>query len=153
MPPGEMHWRLSPKQEGWACAGFETFNTWVIDYNFPSGKLPNGSKYSGTGRSAFIPDTPEGKKIVALLVKAFERRLTFIVGTSVTTGKKDTVVWSGIHHKTNTHGGSSCFGYPDPTYFNRVTLELADRGVSLESAEEVDRILQEKEGKRVVKGW
>jgi len=78
-----------------------------------------------------LPDIPEGRESLALLVKAFERRMSFLVGTSVTTGEKDVVVWS-VHHKTSTHGGSSRFGYPDPTYFNRLKLELADRGVTLD---------------------
>jgi deltex-like protein len=90
--------------------------------------------------------------VLALLVKAFERRHTFIVGTSVTTGKKDTVVWSGIHHKTNTHGGSSEFGYPDESYLNRVTLELADRGVTLENhSEEIAKVINGGKGKLEVK--
>jgi deltex-like protein len=42
-------------------------------------------------------------------------------------------VWNGIHHKTNTSGGSSNYGYPDTTYLNRVRIELADKGVVLES--------------------
>jgi hypothetical protein len=29
------------------------------------------------------------------------------------------------------------FGYPDDSYLNRVTLELADRGVTLDNPEEV----------------
>lgn len=87
---------------------------------------------------------------MALLVKAFERRHTFIVGTSVTTGQTNVVVWAGIHHKTNTHGGSSHFGYPDPHYFNRVQLELADRGVTLESDDEVGQIINNSVGYRVV---
>jgi deltex-like protein len=86
---------------------------------------------------------------MTLLVKAFERRLTFIVGTSVTTGRTNTVVWSGIHHKTSMHGGP--FGYPDDKYLNRVTLELADRGVTLESPDEVGKILNNSVGSRVVK--
>jgi deltex len=89
-------------------------------------------KYRGTRRHAYLPDTPEGREVLALLVKAFERRHSFLVGTSVTTGQNNVVVWS-VHHKTNTHGGSSSFGYPDPTYFNRVKHELADRGVTLSS--------------------
>lgn len=72
------------------------------------------------------------------------------MGTSVTTGEKNVVVWSGIHHKTSLHGGSSHFGYPDPLYFNRVTLEMADRGVTLESPEEVGRIINNSVGHRVV---
>jgi hypothetical protein len=57
-------------------------------------------------------------------------------------------VWSGIHHKTNPQGGT--FGYPDPTYLNRVTLELADRGVTLESDDEVDKIVNNSVGSRAV---
>lgn len=53
-----------------------------------------------------------------------------MVGTSLTTGRKNTVVWAGIHHKTNTHGGVSSFGWPDETYFARVKGELSDRGVT-----------------------
>jgi hypothetical protein len=90
----------------------------------------------------------QGKEVLTLLVKAFERRLTFIVGTSVTTGQKDTVVWSGIHHKTSMYGGS--FGYPDEKYLNRVTLELADRGVTLESPDEVGKILNNSVGSRTI---
>ena len=44
--------------------------------------------------------------------------MTFIVGTSLTTGQTNTAVWAGIHHKTSSHGGP--FGYPDKTYFSRV---------------------------------
>ena len=56
------------------------------------------------------------------------------MGTSVTTGRKNTVVWNGIHHKTNLYGGATNFGYPDKSYFNRVKEELAAKGVTKESA-------------------
>jgi deltex-like protein len=85
-----------------------------------------------------------------MLVLAFERRHTFIVGTSVTTGRPNTVVWAGIHHKSNVDGGTHNFGYPDPTYLNRVTLELADRGITALSADEVDKIVNNSVGQRVV---
>ena len=84
MPKGQMSWNLQKK--GSTCSGFEKCGTWVISYSMPSGIGENGVKYSGTGRTAFIPDCDEGKEVLALLVKAFERRHTFIVGTSVTTG-------------------------------------------------------------------
>ena len=64
-----------------------------------------------------------------MLKIAFDRKLTFVVGTSVTTGQKNTVVWNGIHHKTSLTGGTNYYGYPDPTYFNRVKEELASKGV------------------------
>jgi len=131
MPKGEMRWKLVEK--GLNCHGFEKFGTWEITYQFPNGKQKSGVPYRGTSRIAYVPDTEEGREVVTLLVKAFERRHSFIVGTSVTTGATNCVVWSGIHHKTNTHGGATSFGYPDSTYFNRVKLEMADRGVILES--------------------
>ena len=58
------------------------------------------------------------------------------MGRSVTTGRDNTVVWNGIHMKTNTHGGSSNFGYPDPTYFERVKEELASVGVTTDDIKE-----------------
>lgn len=52
-------------------------------------------------------------------------------------GRDNCIVWNGIHHKTNTEGGSSYYGFPDDTYFNRVKIELADKGVVIESLIEV----------------
>jgi len=46
-------------------------------------------------------------------------------------------------------GGSSYFGYPDPTYFNRVKLELANKGIEIEVGD-VDKIY-EKKASRVAK--
>ena len=68
-----------------------------------------------------------------MLVEAFRRRLSFIIGTSLTTGQTNTVVWSGIHHKTSIHGGQ--FGYPDMTYLGRVTEELKVRDLDAGSVE------------------
>lgn len=67
-------------------------------------------------------------QILRLLKTAWQRRLTFTIGTSVTTGEPNTVVWNEIHHKTDTanqHG----HGYPDPNYFVNVLSELAAQGV------------------------
>ena len=54
-----------------------------------------------------------------------------MIGTSLTTGQSNTVVWAGIHHKSTMHGGP--FGYPDATYFNRVLEELKVRNIDAES--------------------
>ena len=54
-----------------------------------------------------------------------------MVGTSVTTGQENTVVWSGIHHKTSIWDGP--FGFPDPTYLNRVSEELKVRDIDAET--------------------
>ncbi len=58
-----------------------------------------------------MPKNKEGHLVLGMLILAFIRRLTFLVGTSLTTGSKDTVVWAGIHHKTSLSGGA--FGFPD----------------------------------------
>ena len=127
MTIGTMKAYLS-KQIKWA--GFYNESTIIIDYSFKSGKLYNGQYYSGTSRRSYLPNNKEGRIILALLKIAFDRKLTFVVGTSVTTGQKYNVVWNGIHHKTSTSGGATNYGYPDPTYFSRVTEELASKGVN-----------------------
>ena len=128
MPPGTMTAQISKSQK---CAGFYKYTTIVIDYYIPS-SVQNNEHFSGTSRRAYLPNNKEGREVLALLKIAFDRRLTFVVGTSVTTGQKNTVIWNGIHHKTNLSGGSNYYGYPDPTYFNRVKEELAAKGVLVE---------------------
>nr|XP_006825963.1 PREDICTED: E3 ubiquitin-protein ligase DTX3L-like [Saccoglossus kowalevskii] len=88
-----------------------------------------GSSYSGTSRTAYLPDNREGREVLRLLKLAFERKLTFIIGTSVTTGCNNTVVWNDIYHKTSMYRGPSGFGYQDDTYLKRVKEELAAKGV------------------------
>jgi deltex-like protein len=70
--------------------------------------------------------------VLHLLVVAFERRLTFTVGFSVVRGKDNCIVWNGVHHKTNTSGGATHYGYPDVSYFNRLKQELALKSVKLD---------------------
>ena len=62
---------------------------------------PNpGQRYKGTSRRAFLPNNKEGQTVLKLLKIAFDRRLTFTLGQSRTTGKDNTVTWNDIHHKT-----------------------------------------------------
>ena len=127
-PKGTMYAHISSNIH---CSGYEDYDTIVIDYDFPSGK-----GYSGTYRTAFLPNNKEGKEVLGLLKVCFDRKLTFTVGTSVTTGVSNTTVWNGVHHKTNLYGGSTHFGYPDKTYFNRVKEELASKGVIQDNIDE-----------------
>jgi len=111
-----------------------------IQYTFESGiqteEHPNpGKAYSGTSRVAYLPNNAEGQQILKLLRLAFDHRLIFTIGTSVTTGRENTVVWNGIHHKTNLQGGPTSFGYPDEEYLNRVTEEMASVGITKELLE------------------
>ena len=128
MPYGTM--KIS-KNKTMHCSGYNNVETIIINYQFP-----NGHNYTGTSRTSYLPNTKEGREVLALLKIAFDRKLTFIIGTSVTTGKKNTVVWNGIHHKTNISGGPTNFGYPDNSYFNRVKDELASKGVTQDSIED-----------------
>lgn len=66
---------------------------------------------------------------------AWDRKLTFTIGTSVTTGATDTVVWNEIHHKTELSNYSG-HGYPDPNYLDNVLMELAAQGVTEGGGEE-----------------
>ena len=61
---------------------------------------------------------------------AWERRLTFTIGTSVTTGANNTIVWNEIHHKTESTSNHSGHGYPDENYLDNVLAELAAQGVT-----------------------
>ena len=90
--------------------GYEQFNTIQIIYCIPNGvQGPNhphqGQQFSGDTRIAYLPDSPEGREVMALLVRAFEAKLIFTIGKSATTKKDDTVLWSDIEHKTQKIGG------------------------------------------------
>lgn len=116
-----------PGHEGYGCI--------CIIYSFPPGlqapEHPNpGVRYPGTDRVAYLPDSPEGNRVLGLLRQAFEQRLIFTIGTSMTTGMQNVITWNDIHHKTSIWGGPRCFGYPDPTYLVRVTEELREKGIT-----------------------
>ncbi|KAF6034608.1 hypothetical protein EB796_007088 [Bugula neritina] len=89
-----------------------------------------GQPYSGTRRTAYLPDNTKGRQVLKLLEKAFKHRLVFTVGQSVTSGMNNTVVWNDIHHKTSPTGGPSSYGYPDPGYLDRVIEDLKAKGIT-----------------------
>ncbi|KAG9260452.1 hypothetical protein AMEX_G26717 [Astyanax mexicanus] len=114
--------------------GYPRCGTIEIIYDIPSGILtdehPNpGHPYSGITCRAYLPDSPEGRQVLHLLIRAFDQRLIFTVGTSTTTGAQNTVIWNDIHHKTNTTGGPEGNGYPDSNYMKRVKEELKAKGI------------------------
>jgi len=129
--PGKNHEHLE---------GYKKYTTIIMDFDFPDGiqdaDQPNpGSHHTGTFRTAYLPDTTEGREIFNLFKVAFERRVLFRIGTSVTTGEENTVIYNGIHLKTNTCGGSSNFGFPDDGYFQRVKDELSKFGITAADAQ------------------
>lgn len=118
-------------------SGYPNCGCITIHYSFKDGIQEEhhpspGHAYYGTSRTAYLPDNAEGRNVLKLLQLAFSRNLVFTIGTSVTTGAPNCVIWNGIHHKTSTSGGSTNFGYPDPTYLERVTDELKAKGVTLD---------------------
>ncbi|MEQ2283114.1 hypothetical protein AMECASPLE_007948 [Ameca splendens] len=117
--------------------GHPDCGTIQIIYSIPPGiqgpEHPNpGQPYTCRGfpRFCFLPDNDKGRKVLELLKVAWMRRLIFTVGTSSTTGEQDTVVWNGIHHKTEMMSNLSGHGYPDPNYLENVLSELASQGVT-----------------------
>lgn len=119
--------------------GHPDCGTIQIIYSIPPGiqgpEHPNpGQPFTCRGfpRFCFLPDNDKGRKVLELLKVAWMRRLIFTVGTSSTTGEPDTVVWNGIHHKTEMMSNLSGHGYPDPNYLDNVLSELASQGVSEE---------------------
>lgn len=131
MPPGTMTVTVNPSR----LPGHPDCGTITIHYSIPSGiQGPDhpspGAHYSGASRAAYLPDSAEGRDALRLLRVCFDRRLTFTVGTSLTTGVSNTVVWNGVHHKTSVYGGSAGFGFPDETYLSRLFDELAAKGIT-----------------------
>ncbi|GKY93856.1 E3 ubiquitin-protein ligase dtx3l [Mayamaea pseudoterrestris] len=128
MPTGEMRITI---QSTLTCGGY-ALGTIQIDYILESGvqkvyHASPGVAFEGTRRTAFLPDNIEGQLLLKRLEYAFLHGLTFTVGTSLTTGKTNSIVWASIHHKTAPLGGS--FGFPDPNYFWNCNEELDHLGV------------------------
>ncbi|CAG8550721.1 11141_t:CDS:2 [Ambispora leptoticha] len=112
----------------------ETLGAWFICYGIPSDIQVSchpspGMPFKGTTRIAVCPIYLKwGPLLFIRLVAAFYYHHTFTVGTSLTTNCADSTTWNGIHHKTMTDGP---FGFPDPTYEDRVSLELDSKGIML----------------------
>jgi hypothetical protein len=133
MPSGKMTVKIYRSKH---CEGFENSGTIVIDYEIFAGTQKayheqHGQRHSNTSRTAFIPHTLEGISLLHRLQEAFRRGLTFTVGTSLTSGEQNQVVWSSIHHKTKLKGGTTNQGYsyPDQNYIKRCNHELDTLGV------------------------
>ncbi|XP_055462017.1 probable E3 ubiquitin-protein ligase DTX2 [Psammomys obesus] len=123
--------------------GHEDCGTILIVYNIPHGiqgpEHPSpGKPFTARGfpRQCYLPDNPQGRKVLELLKVAWKRRLIFTVGTSSTTGETDTVVWNEIHHKTEMDRNLTGHGYPDPNYLQNVLAELAAQGVTEDCLEQ-----------------
>ena len=119
--------------QGRICPGFvPQCQALEINYNIPSGRQESyhdhpSARFGGTNRTAYLPTNEEGLRVLLRLKYAWSHGMTFAVGTSMTTGISDQVVWTSIHHKTSLHGG--IHGFPDPNYISNVNGELDSLGV------------------------
>lgn len=133
-PPGDMsvHYiSFSSKEAENGMEGYPGVDIIEITYRFSNGiqsaeHPAPGTAYAGNTYVAYLPKNKEGEEILELLEIAWSRRLLFTVGSSLADGQKSSVIWAGIHHKTQKNGGESNNGYPDQTYFARVKKQLAD---------------------------
>ena len=105
-----------------------------------------GQPYTASNfpRAAYLPDTPDGCRFKDLIMTklgflyvwpwnfcralhglylAWEQRLLFTVGTSMTTGRANCVTWNDIHLKTNNQAGQS-HSYPDPHFLSNLMQVL-----------------------------
>ncbi|XP_035754253.1 E3 ubiquitin-protein ligase DTX4 [Egretta garzetta] len=135
-PPGKMEYHVIPH----ALPGHSDCKTIRIIYNIPPGvqgpEHPNpGKSFTARGfpRHCYLPDSEKGRKVLRLLLVAWDRRLIFAIGTSSTTGESDTVIWNEIHHKTEFGSNLTGHGYPDINYLDNVLAELAAQGITEES--------------------
>nr|XP_009940453.1 PREDICTED: E3 ubiquitin-protein ligase DTX4 [Opisthocomus hoazin] len=135
-PPGKMEYHIIPH----ALPGHSDCKTIRIIYNIPPGvqgpEHPNpGKSFTARGfpRHCYLPDSEKGRKVLKLLLVAWDRRLIFAIGTSSTTGESDTVIWNEIHHKTEFGSNLTGHGYPDINYLDNVLAELAAQGITEES--------------------
>jgi len=94
---GIMSYKVIPK----GLPGFEDYHSIQITYNFQNGtqnsQHPNpGSPYFAIGfpRTAFLPDTERGRKLLTLLEKAFNAGHTFTVN------RAGDISWATIPHRT-----------------------------------------------------
>ncbi|NXR77446.1 DTX3L ligase, partial [Pycnonotus jocosus] len=125
---------MSTKTIKRSLPGYPSCDTIQIDYYMEGGiqtsSHPNPGQYYGpVHRIAYLPDNEEGREILQLFRKAFKQKLIFTVGQSRTTGQQNVITWNDIHHKTSTEGGPTQFGYPDPSYLQRVRSELKAKGI------------------------
>ncbi|KAK3104695.1 hypothetical protein FSP39_007953 [Pinctada imbricata] len=148
-PPGTM----TIYTQSASLPGYPDDGTIEIRYNIPAGKQQEnhptpGAYYEAINRPGFLPDNEKGRLVCKLLNVAFSRKQIFTIGRSRTTGKDGVVTWNDIHHKTRREGGPPRFGYPDPSYLDRVTEELQVKGVTEDTLDDPDEY---KEYTRVIK--
>lgn len=130
MPPGNISHRLMQTH----LPGYENCGTIEITFTFRPGlqgpEHPNPGKYYqcvGFPRTAYLPDCEAGVNMLHGIYIAWQQKVMFTVGRSITTGRDDCVTWNDIHMKTFMQAGEH--GYPDPAYLKNLAQDLAGFGI------------------------
>ncbi|KAJ8248650.1 hypothetical protein COCON_G00233950 [Conger conger] len=97
-----------------------------IRYNIPDGiqteAHPNpGKPFTGLHTESYLPESPEGRKVMKLLQRAFEQKLIFTV--AATHGAADRVTITDIPHDAS---GVKC---KQPGFLQRVKAALRAKGI------------------------
>ena len=130
-PPGTMNVQTLST----SLPGFEEFKTTIaMSFIFPAGvqddSHPNpGSSYKRLIRSAYLPGSPHGLRLLEKVSLAFARKMLFTIDKSRTTGIVG-ITFNDIHLKTAMGGGPLRHGYPDPGYLDRLDEELKNAGIT-----------------------
>lgn len=127
-PRGSMEWTLvSPQLPSRSTPVSLIQITYHIASGIQGREHPNpGRPYYAVGfpRVCYLPNTKQGRRVLKLLQVAWERRLVFTVGRSLTTGREDVITWNGIHHKTEPSAAL------EPNFLENCIKELALLGVT-----------------------
>ncbi|CAI5655626.1 E3 ubiquitin-protein ligase DTX3L1 [Oreochromis niloticus] len=126
-PDGQMTWEVLNRD----LAGFPNDNTLKIKFSFPEGKQTEkhphpGQNYAGGVLCAYLPDNREGRKVLALLEKAFYQKLLFRIATNE--DGEDVITTSSIPLKIQSEGGN-IFDGPDADYLKTVKKLLNNNGI------------------------
>jgi len=125
---------LTVARSSMPCEGCGAGTSIVLTYDLPPGVQKSyhrrpGRHYAGTTRVAYLPNTAAGNVLLRRLEHAWICGLTFEVGTSLTAGRQDCIVWSSVRHKTSRSGGVAKHGFPDLGYLIHCNEELDALGV------------------------
>ena len=106
-----------------SLAGYEGHGTIVIEFIFY-----RTSEHHADHRLAYLPNNEEGNRVLLLICKAWEKRVLFTIGYSLSRNRDNCIILNGFHLKTS-NVKNDPWGYPDSSYIGRVINELRDKGI------------------------
>ncbi|KAG8434882.1 hypothetical protein GDO86_013007 [Hymenochirus boettgeri] len=131
-PPGKMCFHLIPH----SLPGYAGCQTIRIIYQIAPGVQGPGQPNPGKKFNApefplhcYLPNTDKGRKVLRLLIEAWDRRILFPLIPSRVPGKPDSVSISRIPHKIEFGSNLTGKGFPDPQYLDSVLRQLRDWGM------------------------